>query len=126
MARTTAYKVQEVMETALTEAEINKIIEVSNRMVTNTLGSTSLAANVLIDIETYLTAHLIAIGKERQAISERINDIWITYQGKFGKGLEMTTFGQMVLILDTSGNFTKASKMKANISAIPQYPENYD
>ncbi len=124
--RTTAANVKSIMETALSSSEIEPIITIANRMVTTIVGSTTLTAEVLTDIETWLTAHLMAMGKERQAESERINDIWITYQGKFGESLKSTTFGQMVLILDSTGNFARASKEKAQIRAIPQYPENYD
>ena len=76
--RTDADAVTSIMETALTDPEIEAIITVANRMVTTIVGSTTLSSETLTDIEMWLTAHVIAIGKERQAKSERVNDIWIT------------------------------------------------
>ena len=126
MARTTNTLVKDIMETALSDAQIDAIIPMASRMVDDNLASSDLSTATLTDIETWLTAHLIAMGKERQAEEERVNDIWITYQGNFGEGLKSTTFGQMVLILDTTGSFASLIKMKASIRSIPQYPENYD
>lgn len=126
MARTDKDTVESIMETGIDPLEIVAIIEFANRMVTTIVGGTTLTEEILTDIETWLTAHLIAMGKERQAKSERINDIWITYQGKFGESLKGTTYGQMVLMLDSTGNFARAMKLKIQINAIPQYPENYD
>lgn len=124
--RTDKDAVESIMETGVAALEIEAIITVANRMVTTIVGSSSLTEEELTDIETWLSAHIIAIGKERQALSERVNDIWITYQGKFGEGLKTTTYGQMVLMLDSTGNFARAMKMKVQIDAIPQYPENYE
>jgi hypothetical protein len=125
--RTTVAEVKVIMETGLEDPEIDALIGVANRMVTNTLANAGLATDVLKDIESYMTAHLISIGKERQAITERINDIWITYQGdfEFAETLKTTTYGQMVIMLDSSGLMGRASKQKATIRATPQYPEDY-
>lgn len=124
--RTTAAIVKGIMETALLDKEVETMITMANRMTTEIIGNASISATTLADIETWLTAHLIAMGRERQGLEERVNDIWITYQGKFGEGLKMTTYGQMVLMLDSTGQFTRANKQKAQIRATPQYPENYN
>lgn len=124
--RTDKDTVESIMETGIAVLEIEAIIVFANRMVNTVVGDSTLTEEVLTDIETWLTAHMIAIGKERQAKSERVSDIWITYQGKFGEGLKSTTYGQMVLMLDSTGNFARAMKMKVQIDAIPQYPENYE
>ena len=106
--------------TALTDIQIDVFIGIANRMVTERLGSEGLSADLLKDIESFLTAHLIAIGKERQAIDERIDNIQASYQGVFGEGLKSTTYGQMVLTLDTTGLFAKAGKTAATIRSIYQ------
>lgn len=121
--RTTLTLVRAVIPTGLEDAEINALIAVANRMVTNVLGGESLTEEVLTDIETFLTAHLIAIGKERQTREERVGDVWIRFNENKGQFLLSTTYGQMVLFFDTSGKFQSASKMRASIQAIKQEDE---
>ena len=122
--RTSATEVKAITVTALSDPILQQLIAIANRMVTNLLSSSGLAADVLKDIETYLTAHLIAIGPERQTEEERVLDVWVVHQGKFTEGLKSTTFGQMVLVLDTTKSFITASKQKASITAIPQDPDS--
>lgn len=118
--RTTIQLVKDIMATALTETQIQAIIKQANEMVTRTLSGEGLTSELLIDIETWLTAHLIAIGKERQVLTEKVGDIWLSYQKNPGGFFQSTTFGQMVLFLDTSGKFQTATKQKTSIIAIKQ------
>ena len=119
--RTTKTAVRYVIQTALEDDEIDALIMQSNLIVTRIVGSEGLASDVLKDMETWLTAHLIAIGKERQPQSEKVGDIWITFQKQDTKGfLESTTYGQMVLFLDSTGLFQKSSLKRASITAIKQ------
>ncbi len=124
--RTTFTEVKIIMDTALEDAEITSLIGYANRMVTNVLGASGLDVDLLKDIETYLAAHLINIGKERQASEEKVKDFSIKYTGKYGEFLKMTTFGQQVLFMDTTGNFANSGKQEISIKSIPQYPENYE
>jgi len=122
--RTTRVDVKGVINTGLEDDEVQLLMELANRQVTETLSASGLSVVVLKDIETWLTAHFIAIGKERQTQEERVDDIWIVHQGIFGEGLRGTTYGQMVLMLDTSGLFDVASKRKVKFHAIPQDPDS--
>jgi hypothetical protein len=124
--RTTVDLVRVVMTTNMSDPNIQVLIEIANRMVTERLTDGSLSTGALRDIETYLTAHLIAVGPERQAEEEEVDDVRVKYQGKFGLGLESTTYGQMVIALDTSGLLSESTKKKASISAIAQFKEDYD
>lgn len=124
--RTTFTEVQEITDTALEDAEVTSIIGYANRMVTVVVGTENLDATVLKDIETYLSAHLISIGKERQASSEKVHEMSIKYTGKYGEFLKMTSHGHMVLMLDSSGKFADVGKQKIRIVAFAQYPENYE
>ncbi len=124
--RTTYTEVKIIMDTALEDAEITSLIGYANRMVTTVIGSEGLSDDLLKDIETYLTAHLINTGKERQTSEEKVKDFTVKYTGKYGEFLKMTTFGQQVLFMDTTGNFANSGKQEISIKAIPQYPENYD
>ena len=107
--RTTIKLVKSVTDTELTNIQIIALIEQSNRIVTRLLSGEGMADDLLADIETWYTAHLIAVGWERQLKSEKVDDMWLTYQGKFGAFLESTTFGQMVLSLDSSGLFSNST-----------------
>ena len=119
-ARTDINTVKGVIDTGLSDSELLLLIAQANRIVTRQLSGQSMTTALLTDIETWLTAHLIAIGKERQLFSEKVGDMWLTAQGKFDAGLKMTTYGQMVLMLDSSGLLSRASKSKVIIKAISQ------
>jgi hypothetical protein len=121
--RSTVTLVKTIMSTGLEDVEIEALIEVANRMVTSVLPTSSLSEAVLTDIETWLTAHLIAIGKERQTKDERVGDVWVKYNESKGQFLLSTTYGQMVLFLDSTGSFQSSSKLRASITAIKQEPE---
>lgn len=124
MSRTTKTQVRYVLETALEDDEIDALIDHASAMVTSVLGNEGLDSDLLLRIETYLTAHLIAIGKERQPIKERVGDIELQFHKMGGSGflsfLEQTTFGQAVLFMDTRGLFQKISSKRAFITAIKQ------
>jgi len=93
--RTNITEVKIIIPTALADSEILSLINVSNRMVTRTVGGEGLTDDLLKDIETWLTAHLISIGKERQVQSEKVGDIWLTFTKNPQGFLQSTTFGQM-------------------------------
>ena len=107
------------------ESDIYMHIDIASRWVDANLVDKGLSDGVLMDIETYLTAHLIAIGSGRQATSEKVGSVQVQYGGKFGEGLKATTYGQMVLMLDTTGTLEKVGLKKARIRAIRQVnPDN--
>ena len=124
MARTAAADVKLISDTALSDSDISKIIDSANFITTETLEDEGLSDGLLKEIETYLTAHIIAIGRERQTAEERVHDIWVVHQGHFSTGLYSTTFGQYVLFLDTSGKFAQRNKKKMTFTAIPQDPDS--
>jgi hypothetical protein len=93
-------------------------------MVTTQLSGAGMTDALLKDIEMWLAAHLIAITKERQPSEEKVGDIWIRYQRSFGEGLSQTTYGQMVLTLDSSGNLQRSSMKRARVRAIQQDSDN--
>jgi hypothetical protein len=120
MARTTYTLVKQVMQTGLTNDEIDEIIEFATRIITRQLDGEGLTADQLTDIETYIAAHLIAIGKERQTYTEKIGDIMLIFQ-KNPKGFfEQTTYGQMALFLDSSGKLQASAMKRATFRAIYQ------
>lgn len=119
--RTTKTAVRYVIETALEDDEIDALIAHANAIVTRVVGNEGLDTTLLKNLETWMTAHLIAIGKERQSLSEKVGDVWITFnKTPFKSFLDSTTYGQMVLFLDTTGKFQSKSMKRASIRAIKQ------
>ncbi len=118
--RTDATAVKEIMDTALEDGEVTSIIAHANRIVTTVLGGTTLTAAELKDIETWLTAHIIAIGKERQPQEEKVGDIWLKFQVNPKEFLESTDYGQMVLFLDSTGLMQVSTKSKITFTTIKQ------
>lgn len=120
MARTDINTVKSIIQTALADSAVNDYITHANNMVTRVVGGEGLTAAVLKDIETWLTAHLIAISKERQPHEEKIGDIWVRFTENPQGWLSQTTYGQTVLFLDSSGQFQKTTMKKSSIRAIKQ------
>ncbi len=119
-ARTTIDTVKMIIPTALTDDEIRDIILMANVIVTRQVGGEGLTSALLKDLETWFTAHLISIGKERQPMSEKVGDIWLTFQKNEVGFLQSTTYGQMVLFMDTSGQFQASANKKIKFRAIKQ------
>lgn len=126
MGRTTATEVKAIIATELADSIIDTFIGMANRVVTDHLGAnTDLSAAQKQDIETWLTAHLVASTREQQAQAEQAGDARITYQGETGKGLEATFYGQQVMMMDTTGTLANAIGKKAvTVLAITTKPRN--
>lgn len=120
MARTTVAKVKEILDTALTDPQVDNYIDIANTMVTNNV-TCGLSATVLAEIERWLAAHLISITQERLGIKEKVGDAEITYTGVFGEGLKSTSYGQTVLMLDTCGGLANLGKKSISIKAITSF-----
>ena len=110
--RTSIAEVKLIIETTLTDPSILSFITTANTMVNNVLGlaeseeSSSGSENSrYTEIEKWLTAHLIAMTRERMASKEEAGGAKIEYVGQTGLGLSSTPYGQMVLSMDTSGAF---------------------
>lgn len=118
--RTTADKVKEISDTSLGDTAIEAYIAVASEIVTNNV-TCGLTEAVLTEIERWLTAHLIASTKERQAHKEKLGLAEITYNGVFGAGLKSTSYGQTVLMLDTCGALANMGKKAVSIKAITSF-----
>lgn len=118
MARVTATEVKEIINTSLTDAAVLPYITSANIYVTNRLGTTTLSADILKEIELWFTAHMIAITRERVAKTEEAGGAKIEYVGEYGKGLQATPYGQMCLSLDTSNTLILEAKTKVGIQVL--------
>ena len=107
MARTTETAVKTVLNSTISDATVTPFISDANILVTQVLGDSDLSDDMLTAIEKWLAAHMLAMTPhERQAFEKEVGKAKEKY-GKGGLRLEATTYGQMVLMLDTTGNFSR-------------------
>jgi len=108
--RTTVDLVKNILDnTLLSNAVIESYIASANVFVTEALNEVGLSDAILAEIEMWLTAHMIVITRERQSIKEEAGSASITYANVFGAGLKSTTYGQMALMLDSTGTLAVLS-----------------
>ena len=111
MARATNAEVKELIDTDLTEEQINPFLEDANLLVSAVCGSEGYSNDLMKRIECWLAAHFVAIRDPRIA-KEKIGDADATYQGKTGLGLQHTSYGQQVMILDHHGKLAEVSEAR--------------
>ena len=122
--RVTVAEIKEIIETAMTDGDITAFTTAANLTVTDVLGdSTALSLDQLKEIERWLTAHLIASTRERMALTEGAGGAEITSTGEWGSGLSSTPYGQMVMMLDTTGGLKSLDKKRASILAVTSFDE---
>lgn len=125
MPRTTAIKVKEILSTTLSDAIVDAFILGANEIVTQVLGDdTDLTDAHKAEVERWLSAHLIASTRERQAKQEGAGGANITYQGETGiAGLSGTMYGQQAMLLDTTGKLALSDgvKKQASVYAVPSF-----
>jgi hypothetical protein len=122
MARVTATEVKEILDdSALTDAQVNPYITGANIMVTQVLTNSGLGTDVLKEIERWLAAHMITVTRERTAKREAAGGASIEYTGEWGQNLTSTSYGQMVMTLDTTGAMAALGGKTASTFAIPSF-----
>jgi hypothetical protein len=120
--RVTYTDVKAIMDGCTTaDATVTIFITSANTLLNNT--STGLSEETLTEIEKWLAAHLIASTVFRTTADEKVGDASVTYTGKWGMKLESTPYGQMVLLLDSTGLLATAGKMAAKIYAVKEFEE---
>lgn len=118
MVRTTASAVKQILETDLDDITIDAFITGANIMVTETLGGEGISDALLEEIERWTTAHMIASTRERQAVEEEAGPARQRFPNRFGMGFNQSTYGQMVISLDTTGKMAKAWTKPITLTAI--------
>ena len=123
MARTTAAEVLQIIDNCtISTTIVDEFITAANLTITEILGSdTSLSTAQKTEIERWFTAHMLAVTIWKTTSTERLGDASVTYTGQFGQGLSASPYGQMVLLLDTTGKMGNIGKRKASIFAITSF-----
>lgn len=117
MARVVDAEVKEIIETDLSDTA--PFITAANLVVTDRLGSSDdLSDAQLKEIERWFAAHLVAV-RDPVSISSKTGDSLETFaRGKLGEELKSTPYGQMVIVLDTTGKMASLGKKAAVFKAI--------
>lgn len=112
--RTTAAKVKQIIDTNLSYAIVEAHITGASLVIDEVLGSdTTISSELKEEIERWLSAHLIASGRELQIKEEGAGGAYIKYQGAHnGMGLESTMYGQQAMALDVTGKLRALSSSK--------------
>lgn len=112
--RVTADDVKEIITTTVSDSDIGAYILAADVMIDTYLANeTGMSADLLKEIERWLAAHLLSMGKQPQERNVRVGEAEFRIGAQFGKGLEATTYGQVVLQLDTSTKLSNINKPKA-------------
>lgn len=125
-ARVDVADVKDIIETSLTDSEINAFINSANRLVNATVALTGIDSSILTEIEQWLSAHFLAI-RDQRVEREKVGGEWeATYQGKTEKGLSSTTYGQQAIILDYTGTLASLGQKAATIQVWSEYDDDDD
>jgi hypothetical protein len=118
--RVTVTEVKEIMDNiSLSSAVVNAYITSANTLVNSALGTGS--TDKLKEVERWLAAHMIACTRERMAVKEEAGGTKIEYTGKYGEALSSTPYGQMVLLLDTTGFMASLAFRPVRIMAVTSF-----
>ena len=116
MARTTTAEVKAIIDTDLTN--LNPFIIPAGQLADQVAAAdSSLAAATLAQIECWLAAHFTAM-RDPQAVKSTVGPTSFTYGGKTGMGLEFTRYGQMALLLDTTGTLKGLGRRKTSFASL--------
>lgn len=112
--RVTAHEVIELLPTSLADRVVKgNMITTASNYVDVHLASAGHSATTLKHIEMYLAAHCVAITEEKGGIvSDEFGDSKVEFAEVYGEGFNSTRFGQMAIILDTSGTLAAKSTTK--------------
>jgi hypothetical protein len=97
----TANDVAEIFDTELQDSQIQRHLDVAERLVDRELDGRDQQEKD--DVTLYLAAHFAAT-QEPRAESASVGDASVTYQGDSEMGLKATRYGQQALMLDPTGN----------------------
>jgi len=125
MARVTATEVKAIMDNCtVLDAVVTTFIAAGTEVITEVFeNDTEITTALLKEIERWFVAHMLASTLSRTTSEEKVGDASLKYTGKWGKNLESTPYGQVVLTLDVSGRMANVGKMKASIYAVKQFDE---
>ena len=122
--RVTHSEVKIIMDNCtVADGTVNTFIAAGTLIIDSVFGSANTDA-LTKEIERWFVAHMLASTLVRTTSDEKVGDASVKYTGQWGKRLESTPYGQMVLQLDTTGAMAKLGKTSASIYAIESFDNN--
>lgn len=119
--RVTVAEVRDIIDTSLTDAQVQAFIDAAHVTVDNYLLSAGLSSATLKEIEKWLSAHFIAQSDRREFEVEIANArSRFENTSSVGLGLDSSRYGMQVKILDPSGILASAGKPKARFKVISE------
>lgn len=108
MSRVNETEVKQIMgiDASIDTADNQAMIDVASLLVTDVIVDTTVSEERKKNVELYLSAHFIALRDQRVA-SEKADVVAQSFQFRVGLNLNVTIYGQQVMILDTSGAFSQ-------------------
>lgn len=120
---TTIAEVKEIISTSAADSVITGLITAAGSYMSSVLSSGDLTTAQTDEIKRWMVAHMLAMSIERQGAAEEVGDAQIKYTGKYDMRLQATTYGQMVMTLDTSGKLQQGGKKKASTRSVTKEDE---
>lgn len=109
MARTSISEVKNIIDTDLTDPQVQSYIDTATAFIDTTIAG-KLGSTILAQIEKWLTAHFIASTQERMPQKAGAGPASITFFGNEGMALNGTPYGQQVVALDSTGTLSSLSQ----------------
>lgn len=113
MNELTVEDVRAIIDTDLLDDAIVAYMDSTIVMVTELFAEKNISDALRKEITRWLTAHAIAITKERMATEEEAGGARVKYASNFsGRSLNSSPYGQQAMIIDTTDTLNDAVKMK--------------
>jgi len=119
MARATQAKVEAVIEvdTDLWSDDLLTYAATIVGAAEDQVSSGTYSEDQLTFMEVYVAAHFYAV-KEQKAQREKAGRSSVQYQGKYGMGLEATSWGQQALSMDAAGALAKVTGSEGGVKSV--------
>lgn len=115
--RASAGAVKGIIDTDLSTVGVVPFLNTAALLVSEHLGDAGLSDEILTEIELWLAAHLVAV-RDPRAANKVLDDVSIAYEGRSrvgsvdAAGLQTTSYGKQVLLLDPTGRLARLSEPK--------------
>lgn len=123
MSRNTVQELELVFDTTLTDPQLQAFLDTADIIVTANLGSTNLSTDELKQIEKFLGAHFASLMDPRELRAKTGDaDAWFypNVTTAWGKQLNLTPYGQQVLMMDRTGTLAKLGEKRGSYRAAPR------
>lgn len=122
-SRTSAAAVKAIMDTDVTADQITAsgLLDDAYNFVTAHLGTSGLGTDLLSSIEKWVCAHMVSVGLDRQLQKGKGGPAEATYTGQYGMNLQMTSYGQTAISLDTSNTLASVGGRGVYVGAVTSF-----